>query len=132
MSAVTEDSKASGKVREEGVRMVWKEFVCTSELASDASEVYVAGAFNDWLGADEGRIHPTPEDAERYSLDPVPGEVTWRKEIDIPPGVYDFKFVVRANQWIPWYEDSGYPRGNDAPGGPNFRIEVDASPEPSE
>lgn len=104
--------------------MVLKDFMLQNELASGAKEVYVAGAFNYWLEADRGQIHPTVEDAERYSLDQFPEERTWRKKIDIPPGMHDFKFVIDGNRWIPWHRDSGYPEGNDAPGGSNFRIEV--------
>ena len=52
------------------------------------------------------------------------GKEIWEKDILVSPGHYDFKFVVGKRHWIHWYEESGYTRGNDAPGGPNFRIEV--------
>jgi hypothetical protein len=102
-------------------------FVCNSPEVKYAEEVYVAGTFNNWLQAgDDGVVRPFPSDTERYGLkrEDREGEVVWRKEIMLPPGSYYFKFVVGRNYWISWFEGSGYPRGNDAPGGPNFRVEV--------
>jgi len=51
-----------------------------------ASEVYLAGTFNDW--------HPT-------TLPMVGmGSGRWEKEILVPPGVYEYLFIADG-QWIP-------------------------------
>ena len=100
------------------------EFELDSSEATHATEVYVAGSFNNWLRADAGSIHPTVEDVDRYRLSrPEPSSV-WKREVELSPGTYEFKFVVGGNYWIHWYESSGYAKGSDAPGGSNFRIEI--------
>ena len=101
-------------------------FTCTSREAEHAKEVYVAGEFNNWLMPKGSLIRPSPKDQEMYGLQRQiwEGKEIWEKDILVSPGHYDFKFVVGRRHWIHWYEESGYPRGNDAPGGPNFRIEV--------
>lgn len=71
-------------------------------------------------------IRPSQKYQERYGLQKQisEGKEIWEKDILVSPEHYDFKFVVGKRHWIHWYEESGYTRGNDAPGGPNFRIEV--------
>lgn len=102
-------------------------FTCTSPEAQYAEEVYVAGTFNEWLRADEGLIRPYTWQREAYALEKQvrEGKVIWEKDIWLRPGYHEFKFVVGKRYWIEWYEGSGYPRGNDAPGGPNFKIVVE-------
>jgi len=101
-------------------------FTCTSREAEHAKEVYVAGEFNNWLMPKGSLIRPSPKDQERYGLQKQirEGKEIWEKDFLVSPGHHDFKFVVGRRHWIHWYEESGYPPGNDAPGGPNFRIEV--------
>lgn len=98
-------------------------FTCNSQEAVNANKVYVAGSFNNWLNADKGQIRPH----KYYRLDKVEKEgiVVWEKDILIPVGPHDFKFVVGNNYWIHWTDRSGYHKGSDAPGGPNLRIVVD-------
>ena len=101
-------------------------FTCTSREAENAKEVYVAGEFNNWLRPKGSLIRPSSKDQEIYGLQRQiwGGKEIWVKDILVSLGHYDFKFVVGRRHWIHWHEDSGYSRGNDAPGGPNFRIEV--------
>jgi len=101
-------------------------FTCISREAEHAKEVYVASEFNNWLGPNGSLIRPSLKDQERYGLQKQirEGKEIWEKDILVSPGHYDFKFVVGRRHWIHWDEESGYTRGNDAPGGPNFRIEV--------
>jgi len=101
-------------------------FSCTSKLAASAQEVYVAGDFNHWLGADKGVIHPTPRERKRYGLGRrvEEGKVIWEKDIWVASGPHDFKFVVGRDFWIDWHEGCGHPRGNEALGGPNLSVDV--------
>ncbi|MBC2709137.1 MAG: TIR domain-containing protein [ANME-2 cluster archaeon] len=101
-------------------------FICTSREAEHAKEVYVAGEFNNWLRPKGSLIRPTQKYQKKYGLQKQisEGKEIWEKDIFVSLGHYDFKFVVGKRHWIHWYEESGYTRGNDAPGGPNFRIEV--------
>ena len=101
-------------------------FICTSREAEHAKEVYVAGEFNNWLRPKGSLIRPSQKYQEKYGLQKQisEGKEIWEKDILVSLGHYDFKFVVGKRHWIHWYEESGYTRGNDAPGGPNFRIEV--------
>jgi hypothetical protein len=101
--------------------------VCRSPRAWHAKQVYVAGEFNDWLRAEEGTIRPTTWEKERFGMEKhtKEGKVHWEKEIWILPGEWHFKFVADGNRWIHWYEDSGYQRGSDAAGGPNYRVFVE-------
>ena len=98
-------------------------FVCNSEEASAAKDVYVAGSFNDWLNAKNGRIQP--HDYFKLTKRERQGKIIWGKTLHIPVGPHDFKFVVGNNYWIHWSEGSAYAKGSDAPGGSNFRITVE-------
>jgi len=91
-----------------------------------AEEVFVAGDLNGWLQVKGPEIHPWTWQSKIYALKrrERPGGMLWEKDILIKPGHYDFKFVANRNHWIHWFEGSGYPRGNEAPGGPNFRLVV--------
>jgi len=101
-------------------------FTCRSEDARHAQEVYVAGDFNHWLGADKGFIHPTLREREQYGLEKrivEEDQVIWEKEIWVTPGPHDFKFVIGHSHWIDWYEDCGYPQGSRVPDGSyNFAV----------
>jgi 1,4-alpha-glucan branching enzyme len=55
-----------------------------SVAAPDAHEVYVAGSFNKW--------EPTATRMVRNGAGP------WRAELDLPPGRYEYKFVIDG-QW---------------------------------
>lgn len=60
--------------------------VCRFEFQhSEAIEVYIAGSFNDW--------HPcaTPMDAV--------GRGRWVKELTLPPGRHEYRFVVNG-EWV--------------------------------
>lgn len=48
--------------------------------APDASEVFVAGSFNDWSTTE----HPMTRDEQGW----------WEIKLDLPPGRYEYKFVV--------------------------------------
>lgn len=53
---------------------------------SPAENVYVCGDFNDW---------------QPVSLSPMDGrQGLWKKRLSLPPGRYEYKFVVDGN-WIP-------------------------------
>jgi 1,4-alpha-glucan branching enzyme len=53
---------------------------------SQAENVYVCGDFNDW---------------QPVSLSPMDGrQGLWKKRLSLPPGRYEYKFVVDGN-WIP-------------------------------
>ncbi len=69
------------------------------QIATNA-QVYVAGDFNQWLGASEGRIHkPAPAwqmqrvADHRYELHKKLADFQQRPQ-------WEFKFVVNLNQWI--------------------------------
>ena len=69
------------------------------QIATNAP-VYVAGDFNQWLGASEGRIHnPVPAwqmqrvADNRYELHKKIADLQQRLQ-------WEFKFVVNLNQWI--------------------------------
>ncbi|MGD9691367.1 MAG: glycogen-binding domain-containing protein [Phycisphaerales bacterium] len=49
--------------------------------ASDAKEVFVAGTFNDW----NPKSHP---------LSPSSDGSSWRITLDLPPGRYEYKFII--------------------------------------
>ncbi|HZM00754.1 MAG TPA: glycogen-binding domain-containing protein [Planctomycetota bacterium] len=48
--------------------------------APDAKEVFLAGTFNGW-------------DAHRQPMRPAT-EAAWKAELQLPPGTYEYKFVV--------------------------------------
>ncbi len=53
--------------------------------AKQAQAVYVAGSFNDW----SPEAHPLERDSRGL----------WTTELDLPPGRYEFKFVVDG-EWV--------------------------------
>jgi len=53
--------------------------------ADDAGEVFLMGNFNDW----NPKIHPMKAD----------GNGIWNKTVMIPPGKYEYKFLIDGN-WI--------------------------------
>jgi 1,4-alpha-glucan branching enzyme len=60
--------------------------VCRFEFQhSDTSKVCIAGSFNDW--------HPTA--APMVGL----GDGRWVKELTLPPGRYEYRFVVDG-EWV--------------------------------
>ncbi|MDH5231041.1 MAG: hypothetical protein OEY38_13335 [Gammaproteobacteria bacterium] len=103
-------------------------FTCDYAETTHVNEVHIAGSFNHWLQAKKGLIKPTKLETERFAMikQKQQGRNVWVKDVLIPYGHYDFKFVVNKNQWIAWSENSTYSKGNDAPGGPNLRIESHA------
>lgn len=100
--------------------------------AMEGRRALLAGDFNKWLDAREGRVRPDPKWELTYQED---GSLIG--EFDLPLGMYDFK-PVRVDEfcglpedgrftahWVHWREDCGYSCGPDAPGGPNWRLIVD-------
>ena len=59
--------------------------VCIELTHPTAQSVSIAGSFNDW--------HPTA--TPMVAL----GEGRWRKELTLPPGRYEYRFVVDG-QWV--------------------------------
>ena len=59
--------------------------VCVEFNHSSAREVCIAGSFNDW--------HPTV--TPMIAL----GDGNWAKELALPPGRYEYRFVVDG-QWV--------------------------------
>ncbi len=55
--------------------------------AAKAGEVFLMGNFNDW----NPKIHPMKAD----------GNGIWNKTVMIPPGKYEYKFLIDGN----WIED---------------------------
>ena len=57
------------------------------ELEADpGSQVFVAGSFNDW-------------NPQQHKLDPVNGSGRFRKELMLPRGQHEYKFIVN-DSWI--------------------------------
>lgn len=54
-------------------------------VAPDAREVSVAGDFNDWS-------------SERHPLQQT-DEGTWQITLSLPPGIYQYKFLIDGNRW---------------------------------
>ena len=59
--------------------------VCLELTRPEAQEVCIAGAFNDW--------HPSVTPMIRLS------DGKWAKELVLPPGRYEYRFVVDG-QWV--------------------------------
>ncbi len=55
--------------------------------AAEAGEVFLMGNFNDW----NPKMHPMKAD----------GNGIWNKTVIIPPGKYEYKFLIDGN----WIED---------------------------
>ena len=55
--------------------------------AAEAGEVFLMGNFNDW----NPKMHPMKAD----------GNGRWNKTVMIPPGKYEYKFLIDGN----WIED---------------------------
>jgi len=55
--------------------------------AAEAGEVFLMGNFNDW----NPKMHPMKAD----------GNGIWNKTVMIPPGKYEYKFLIDGN----WIED---------------------------
>jgi len=93
---------------------------CLASVIGNAKEVYIAGTFNEWLSAQSGAIRPR----QRYKLRKINDH--WAVDVYLRPGKHEFKFVVDKVIWIPWREEFAqtYKCGSNAPGGPNFLIEV--------
>ena len=53
--------------------------------APDAREVHLVGEFNDWNGADYKM--------RRFK------DGTWKKKVKLPPGRYEYRFVVDGAWW---------------------------------
>lgn len=53
--------------------------------ATEAEKVCIAGTFNDWH----------PEVSQMISV----GNSRWRKDLSLPPGEYEYRFVVNGS-WI--------------------------------
>lgn len=58
-----------------------------SLFAPDASEVFIAGSFNNW--------EPSLKDYRMRKLK----DNIWRKKLDLKPGSYEYQFVVDGNWW---------------------------------
>lgn len=113
--------------------------------AMEGRRAFLAGGFNNWLGAKAGKIVP---DAQ-WELFPHP-DGTWGGEFEVPPGTYDFKPVrvddcpptgswgarfarrLRVHftaHWVHWRAgccavtpSCVCASGSDAPGGPNWKL----------
>lgn len=92
--------------------------VVTVEISwPGAQDVYVAGSFNDW------QPDSTP-------MSEVEGGL-WRKELNLKPGCYEYRFVVDGNwvddpkamEWIP----NEFGTANAV-----LRVEIAAIPDPAE
>ena len=79
-----------------------------------ADKVFVAGDFNDWTES----ANPLEKEGD-----------TWKAVIDIPPGTYEYKFIVDGT----YITDPGNPNTvSDPYGGKNSLLEVSGeSPEPA-
>lgn len=66
-------------------------FVCRSRDAELASEVYIAGSFNDWLQPKGAPIRPYSSQRKAYRMRRVieDGKAGWQKELWLSPGTYD-------------------------------------------
>ena len=74
------------------------------------SKLFLAGSFNDWNPANE-----------KYLLSDDDGDGIWSITVKLPPGTYQYKFVVDGN----WTKDPSSP--SDAPdgfGGRNGKFDV--------
>ena len=87
------------RVDPDEVVFVFEPSVFGVQIATNA-QVYVAGDFNQWLGASDGRIHnPAPAwqmqrvADDRYELHKKLADFLQRPQ-------WEFKFVVNLNQWI--------------------------------
>lgn len=74
--------------------------------APAARQVNVAGEFNNWVGtAQTGRLDP--------NIDPMSdpdGDGIWEITLPLPPGRYQYKYVVDQ---VDWQEDPGNPETTD-------------------
>lgn len=68
----------------------WLQPVVFSYDAPDASQVFLTGSFNSWLN---------DWDADDYRIS-YAGNGIWRLEIGLPPGRYEYLFVVDGH-WGP-------------------------------
>jgi hypothetical protein len=74
------------------------------------SKLFLAGSFNDWNPANE-----------KYLMTDDDGDGTWSITVKLPPGTYQYKFVIDGN----WTKDPSSP--SDAPdgfGGRNGKFDV--------
>jgi hypothetical protein len=83
--------------------------------------IYVAGDFNGWLQAEDGKLHVDEEIRRVYSLSKNDNKI----RLKLPKGKYEFKFVTEDGRWLEWRASSGYQRGDYQPGGPNLALEVE-------
>jgi 1,4-alpha-glucan branching enzyme len=98
----------SGQLKREGQTASEPKKVTFKLDASSASEVYVAGEFNKWS--------PTANPMEKGA------DGIWRATLDIPPGKYEYRFVVDGT----WMEDPENPDTVPNPyGGLNSVITVE-------
>jgi len=74
--------------------------------APAARQVNVAGEFNNWLGtANGGRLDPNID-----SMRDLDGDGIWQITLPLPPGRYQYKFVVDQ---VDWQEDPSNPETVD-------------------
>jgi hypothetical protein len=84
--------------------------------------IYVAGTFNNWLNAKSGHPKASVATLAKYRLKTVRSRL--QITLSLPPGEYEFKFLTREFEWLPWVVASEHERGEDTVGGPNFHIRV--------
>lgn len=92
-----EDRTPPPEPSERGIRFFYK--------APAARQVNVAGEFNNWVGTVDGRFDP--------NIDPMSdpdGDGIWEITLPLPPGRYQYKFVVDQ---VDWQEDPGNPETTD-------------------
>ncbi|MCC2642539.1 MAG: hypothetical protein K0S45_2952 [Nitrospira sp.] len=78
--ATARSTKRRSTLQETGNRSVG-----LSVVAPDAREVSVAGDFNDW-SSERHPLHQTDEG-------------TWQITLSLPPGIYQYKFLIDGNRW---------------------------------
>lgn len=87
--------------------------------------IYVAGSFNNWPNAKNGILCADGKILSKFTLSNLSNADGVRTiSLNLPAGTYEFKFVTNDFRWLPWVSFSGYEKGEDAAGDPNFRLKV--------
>ena len=118
---------AAGPPQSHGVpRAGTAKLILPAQYASLPDPIYVAGSFNNWLDATNGKITEDRETLSRYKLGRSGdgGSPVRAVKLALPRGNYEFKFVTGDGRWLPWVEAAAHPPGESVYGGANFRISV--------
>lgn len=84
------------------IKEVKHNFVFCSQ---DAHTIHVAGNFNNWLNAVDGKIDTKNND--NWLMKKNNDDFKWELEICFPPGTYAFKYVINGGER--WETDYDYP-----------------------